>query len=99
MAPTVVNPAYTPKTGSSTPILKKEAVTAPAKASTEPTDKSMPADMMTKVIPTAMQTFTEIWRITFQRLVTVIKRSEKMAIIKHSKNKAIRSEEHTSELQ
>src|SRR5690606_41067161 len=98
-----------PKNGISAPILRKEAVTAPANAKIDPTDRSIPAEIMTKVIPTAMQIFTEIWRITFQRFVTVTNRSEKMAMIKHNKNNAIRgcncvyivfrSEEHTSELQ
>ena len=34
----------------------------PATASSEPTERSMPAVMMVKVMPTAMMPMTETWR-------------------------------------
>jgi len=75
--------------GNSMPILNNPAVTAPHKANTEPTDKSMPAISTTNVMPTEIQMFTEIWRRTFQKLETVKNLSERNPIIRHKINKAI----------
>ena len=44
----------------------------------EPTERSIPAVMMTRVIPRAMMLITAVWRTTLARLVSVksaVKRS------------------------
>jgi len=57
--------------GTSIPHFNKPAVTAPQKARTEPTERSIPEVNITSVIPTEMQMLTEICRITFHALSTV----------------------------
>src|SRR5512139_541182 len=47
--------------------------TQPDRAASEPTDRSMPAVMMMKVIPAEMMALMETWRATFNRLDTVRK--------------------------
>ena len=49
------------------------AARAPHRASTEPTDRSMPAVRMTSVMPTAMMALTEVWRSMLSRLSAVKK--------------------------
>jgi hypothetical protein len=44
------------------------AQTMPEKANIEPTERSMPAVRMTKVMPTARIPMKEIWRITLKML-------------------------------
>ena len=46
----------------------KPAAIIPVKATTDPTDKSMPPRRITKVIPTAITPIIETWRITFKML-------------------------------
>jgi hypothetical protein len=65
-------------------------VIAPDKASTEPTDKSIPAVSTISVIPTEMQILTEIWRITFQTLEKVRNLSDRILNARQSRNRAIR---------
>ena len=51
-------PALT-ASGSGTPACNRLAITTPERARTEPTERSIPAVMMTKVIPAAMMAMTE----------------------------------------
>src|SRR5690606_29530737 len=53
------------------------APTAPVRASTEPTDKSMPPDRMTTVMPAAKMALMATCRVTFMRLADVRNRSLK----------------------
>src|SRR5699024_2912062 len=73
MAPITVNSIKRLKTGTSTPFCNKPAVTAPPNASTEPTERSMPAVKITSVSPTDIQTLTEICRSTFH-IFSVVKK-------------------------
>jgi hypothetical protein len=75
--------------GSSIPYFNNPAVIAPQSASTEPTDKSMPAVRTINVMPTEIQTFTAICRITFQPLFIVRNLSESKLITRHSIKSAI----------
>src|SRR5690625_5002383 len=61
----------------STPATALPAAIAPAKASSEPTDRSMPAPMITTVMPKASSAFTVICRSTFMMLPTVRNLSER----------------------
>src|ERR1043165_7740930 len=90
MAPNRVKPMNKLFDGISMPFFNKPAVIAPHKANTEPTDKSIPAVSTTNVIPTEIQMFTEICRITFQVLSTVKKFGDFTAKNKHNKKRAIK---------
>ena len=60
-------------TGPSCPPIASAAST-PQTASTEPTDRSMPAVMMTKVMPTARMQLMATWLATLTRLSGVTNR-------------------------
>ena len=61
----------TKKIGNS--ILTIEAAIAPVNANTDPTERSIPAIKITKVIPTAIIALTEVWRKIFKILSTLKK--------------------------
>ena len=56
----------------------------------EPTDRSMPPEMMTKVMPTATTKLMEICWNTFRKLLTVKNTGEAMVRSRHSAARAIR---------
>jgi hypothetical protein len=72
------------------PFFNNPAVTAPQKANIDPTERSIPAVKITNVMPTEMHTFTDIWRMTFQKLSVVIKLSVIKAKARHRMNSAMR---------
>lgn len=78
MAPSGVNSIATLKRWSTTGRFSKPAAIAPESAKTDPTDKSIPPDKMTSVIPSDRHRLTEICRSTFVRLSTVKKASERI---------------------
>src|SRR5688500_7037073 len=88
-APSKVNPINKSADESSIPCFNNPAVIAPQSASTEPTDRSIPAVKTTNVMPTEMQTFTAICRITFQPLLMVKNLSESILITRHKIKSAI----------
>ncbi len=90
LAPRTVKPTYVLRPEISIPFFSNPAVTAPANARIDPTDRSMPPVRMTNVIPTEMQTLTEICRITFQVFSTVKNRSDRKLITIINSNNAIR---------
>ena len=62
---------------------------APHNASMDPTERSMPAVNTISVMPTEMQMFTEIWRITFHALLTVKNLSVNRPMATHKITSAI----------
>ena len=71
IAPDVVNSMKMSVPGMVKPLFNKPAATAPANASTAPTDKSMPPDRMMIVMPMERQRLAQICRSTFRLLSTV----------------------------
>ena len=65
------------------PPLATAAATSPAKASSEPTERSMPAVRMTKVMPTASRPVIDTCRMTLNRLIGERKRGSTMANSRH----------------
>src|SRR5690625_1349637 len=61
----------------SIPATAVPAAMAPANARSEPTERSMPAPMITTVMPNARSAFTEICLNTFVTFPTVRKRSDR----------------------
>ena len=87
--PTMVKPINKSADGNVNPFLSKPAAMAPHNASTEPTDKSIPAVRTINVMPVAMQIFTAVWRNTFNPLSAVKNLSVKMVSTIHNTTKAI----------
>jgi hypothetical protein len=85
----MVKPTNKFNDGIAIPFFSKPAVTAPHRANTEPTDKSIPAVSIINVKPTAMQMFTEICRITFKPFAMVKNLSDNNANTMHSTNNAM----------
>ena len=90
IAPKTENPTNKSIDSKGIPFFNNPAHTAAVKPNTEPTERSIPAIKTTKVIPTEIQTLTEICLSTFQRLALVINLSDNKLIKRHSKNSAIR---------
>ena len=88
-APNIVKPMYKFAEGISIPFFNRPAVTAPDNASTEPIERSMPAVSTTNVMPTEIQMFTDICRITFHAFVAVRNLSDKILITRQSISNAI----------
>ena len=65
-------------------------ISRPESAMLEPTDRSMPPEMMTKVMPTATTKFSAICWNTFRKLLAVKNTGEAMARSRHSAASAIR---------
>jgi hypothetical protein len=59
--------------GMGKPAFNALAKTTPEKAMIDPTERSIPAVIMTKVIPTAMIALIAVCCVTFSRLETVRK--------------------------
>src|SRR5215216_2672357 len=55
------------------------AAARPARASREPTERSMPAVRITNVMPMATRPVMEIWRMTLKRLIEERKRGSRIA--------------------
>ena len=64
--------------GIGSPVPKTLANTTPEKAIIEPTDKSIPAVIITKVKPTAIIALMDVCWATFKRLGTVRKCGDKI---------------------
>src|SRR6185369_7376066 len=90
VAPSMVKPIYKLDEGISIPFFNRPAVIAPHNASTDPTERSMPAVSTTSVIPTEMQMFTDICRITFHAFVAVKNLSDSKLMTRHSMIKSIK---------
>ena len=60
-------------TGAGRPLSSASARPIPAKASTDPTDRSMPPEMITNVIPMATMAFRAVCSSTLSRFETVRK--------------------------
>jgi hypothetical protein len=60
------------------PLCKKDAPTIAAKANTEPTDKSIPPERMTKVIPNAIVALIEICLSILNKFETDRNQSERI---------------------
>ncbi len=76
MAPKTVNWSSTLSVGMATPFFNSPAATAPDKASTEPTERSMPPDRMIRVMPSERQRLIEICRSTLRPFSPVRNLSE-----------------------
>ncbi len=74
-APTNTAPAIAGITGSPRSDISFAPIT-PARAATEPTDRSMPAVMITSVIPIAMIAVTAVCAPTLNKLLEVRKSGE-----------------------
>jgi len=71
------------------PFLSKPAAIAPHNASTDPTERSIPAVRTINVMPVAMQMFTAVCRNTFNPLSAVKNLSVRMASTRHNTTNAI----------
>ena len=63
--------------------------TTPEKARIDPTDRSMPPETITRVMPSAMMLITAVWRITLEMFVVVKKYGEAIDRITNSAAKLI----------
>src|SRR5438132_8334626 len=86
-APTT-RPASSP-TATGAPPFKRPAMTAPARARIEPTERSMPAVRITNVIPAAMMALTDTWRATLSRFSGVRNAGDNSASATTSPTKAM----------
>ena len=86
--PQNVNPMYVSITGSPKPVSDIPAAIAPERASTEPTERSIPPVSMTSVMPTDMHRFMEVCRRTLNRLSEVRKFSERNDMAIHISRRA-----------
>jgi len=89
MQPNMVKPMYKLAECSWMPLFNNPAAIAPQSASMEPTERSIPAISITMVMPTEMQMFTDICRITFQVLSTVKNLSDIKLMPMHSNTSAM----------
>lgn len=87
--PKTVNPMNKSNDSIAIPFFSKPAQIAEVNAKIEPTERSIPAISTTNVMPTEMQTLTDICRSTFHKLLVVRNLSDKMLMTKHSKNNAM----------
>ena len=63
--------------------------TTPENARIEPTDRSIPPETITRVMPSAMMLITAVWRITLEMFVVVRKYGETIDKITNSAAKLI----------